>query len=254
MIVIEFDSFVNDEWDPKFEHVGISKNSIHSANYTAWNVSLHSGDSTDACVSYNPTTQMLNLRWSYGAGNDSTDMNTTLSYRVDLREVLPEWVIVWFSAATDTYVEKHILLSWEFNSSLSMEQKDEDDSKGWKVAVGITVPLGVLVLVTMVICRVYWRKQREVEEKSGETIATGRKAMDSVDPDSDLGLVQWVWGLLGKGELILGVDQRLNKAFPSLPMKMPVPMYRAEPDASEVSSGSGSGAASITYTSVDLIR
>ncbi|KAI3798935.1 hypothetical protein L1987_34220 [Smallanthus sonchifolius] len=516
MIVIEFDSFVNDDWDPPFEHVGINKNSIHSANYTAWNASLHSGDSTDAWVSYNSTTQMLNLRWSYGAGNDSANMNTTLSYQVDLREVLPERVMVGFSAATGVNVEKHILHSWEFNSSLNMVEKGEDDSKGWKLAVGITVPLGVLVLVAMAACGLYCRKQRKVKEKPVETvvltsmnddlergagpkrfsyddlvsatnnfsndrklgeggfgcvykgylsrenmavavkkisqgskqgkkeyitevkvisslrhrnlvrligwchdqtrfllvyefmpngsldshlfgrksplewavrykiatglasallylheeweqcvvhrdiktsnimldsgfnvklgdfglarlmdhelgpqttglagtlgylapeyvttgkaskesdvysfgvvaleIATGRKAMDSVDPDSDLGLVQWVWGLLGKGELISGVDQRLNKvidskeveclmmvglwcahpdrslrpsirqaiqvlkfegAVPNLPIKMPVPMYYAEPDAPEVSSGSGSGAASITYTSDDLIR
>ncbi|KAI7750031.1 hypothetical protein M8C21_003781 [Ambrosia artemisiifolia] len=123
-------------------------------------------------------------------------------------------------------------------------------------------------------------------------IASGRKAMDSVDPNSDLGLVQWVWGLLGKGELLLGVDPRLKKDFdskqveclmmvglwcahpdrslrpsirqalqvlkfeaavPNLPMKMPVPMYYyTEPDAPEVSSGSGGG--SITYTSIDLVR
>ena len=36
-------------------------------------------------------------------------------------------------------------------------------------------------------------------------IACGRKAMDSVDPNSDLGLVQWVWDFLEKRELLSGV-------------------------------------------------
>ncbi|KAJ0660311.1 putative protein kinase RLK-Pelle-L-LEC family [Helianthus annuus] len=511
MIVIEFDTFVNPEWDPPVEHVGINKNSIHSSVYTAWNASLHSGDSADAWVSYNSTTQLLNVRWSYGAGNDSRgDMNTSLSYQVDLREVLPERVMVGFSAATSgTPVERHILQSWEFNSSLV--QKDEDNSNEWKLAVGIAVPLAVLILVA---CVVFWRKKRKPAEEPVETvaltsinddlergvgprrfsysdlvlatnnfsndkklgeggfgcvykgylsrenmlvavkkisqgsrqgkkeyitevkvigslrhrnlarligwchdqtqfllvyelmpngsldshlfgqktplewsvrykiatglasallylheeweqcvvhrdiktsnimldsgynvklgdfglarlmdhelgpqttglagtlgylapeyvttgkaskesdvfsfgvvaleIASGRKAMDSVDPNSDLGLVQWVWGLLGNGELLLGVDQRLKKAFdskqaerlimvglwcahpdrslrpsirqalqvlkfegavPNLPKKMPVPMYSVEPDAPELSSGSGGG--SITFTSVDLVR
>ncbi|KAM0022337.1 putative protein kinase RLK-Pelle-L-LEC family [Helianthus debilis subsp. tardiflorus] len=520
MIVIEFDSFVNPEWDPLYEHVGINKNSIHSAVYTAWNASLHSGDSADAWVSYNATTQLLNLRWSYGAGNDSQgNENTSLSYQVDLREVLPERVMVGFSAATGAYVERHILQSWEFNSTLNIKPKGEDNSKELKLAVGIAVPLGVLVLVAMTTCGVvYWRKQRNPSENSEEKpveavaftsinddlergagprrfsysdlisatnnfsndrklgqggfgcvykgylsrenievavkkisqgsrqgkkeyitevkvisslrhrnlvrligwchdqtqfllvyefmpngsldshlfgqktplewsvrykiatglasallylheeweqcvvhrdiktsnimldsgfnvklgdfglarlmdhelgqqttglagtmgylapeyvttgkaskesdvysfgvvaieIASGRKAMDNVDPDSDLGLVQWVWSLLGKGELLSGVDPRLNESFdskeveclmmvglwcahpdrslrpsirqalqvlkfegavPNLPMKMPVPMYCAEPDDPYVSSSSGGG--SITYTSVSLVR
>ncbi|XP_076949899.1 L-type lectin-domain containing receptor kinase IX.1-like [Bidens hawaiensis] len=514
MIVIEFDSFVNPEWDPPVEHIGINKNSIHSATYASWNASLHSGDSADAWVSFSATTQILSLRWSYGAGNDSVNTNTSLSYKVDLREVLPERVIVGFSAATGANVERHILQSWEFNSTLDMPEKGEDNSKEWKLTLGIAVPLGVLVLIAIVVCGIFWRRQRKPEEKPIEIvgltsmnddlergagpkrfsyndlvsatnnfssdrklgqggfgcvykgylshenmavavkkisqgskqgkkeyitevkvisslrhrnlvrligwchdetqfllvyefmpngsldshlfghktplewsvrykittglasallylheeweqcvvhrdiktsnimldsgfnvklgdfglarlmdhelgpqttglagtlgylapeyvttgkaskesdvysfgvvaleIATGQKAMDSVDPDSDPGLVQWVWGLLGKGELLSGVDQRLNKEFdskqaeclmmvglwcahpdrslrpsirqaiqvlkfesviPNLPMKMPVPIYHAEPDAPEVSSGSGGG--SITYTSIEFVR
>ncbi|KAK9061948.1 hypothetical protein SSX86_019132 [Deinandra increscens subsp. villosa] len=113
MIFIEFDSFVNEEWDQPFEHVGINKNSIASDNYTAWNASLHSGNSTDAWVSYNASTQILNLWWSYDGARSE---NYSLSYKVDLREVLPERAMVGFSAATGANVERHILQSWEFNS------------------------------------------------------------------------------------------------------------------------------------------
>ncbi|KAK9061951.1 hypothetical protein SSX86_019135 [Deinandra increscens subsp. villosa] len=143
MIVIEFDSFVNEEWDPPFQHVGINKNSIRSVNSTAWNASLHSGNSTDAWVSYNATTQILDVWWSY---DGTRSENNSLSYKVDLREVLPERVMVGFSAATGVNVERHILQSWEFNSSLNMVEKGEDKSREWKLAVGIAVPIGVLVL------------------------------------------------------------------------------------------------------------
>ncbi|KAJ0656710.1 putative protein kinase RLK-Pelle-L-LEC family [Helianthus annuus] len=175
MIFIEFDSFVNPEWDPSFEHVGININSISSSNYTAWNASLHSGETTDAWVSYNATTQLLNLRWSYDARNDSRgNMNTSsLSYKVDLMEVLPERVIAGFSSATGSNVERHILQSWEFNSTLNLKEKVKDNLQEWKLAVGITVPLGVLVLITMATCVVFRRKQRKPEpaKKAIETVS-----------------------------------------------------------------------------------
>ena len=120
-------------------------------------------------------------------------------------------------------------------------------------------------------------------------IACGRKARERVDPNSHLGLVQWVWDLLGKGKLLSGVDKMLKKEFdvkqleclmmvglwcahpdrslrpsirqaikvlmfedaiPNLPMKMPVPVYCVAPDFPQVSSVG----ATMTYTSIDLVR
>ncbi|GJT22100.1 L-type lectin-domain containing receptor kinase IX.1-like protein [Tanacetum coccineum] len=106
-------------------------------------------------------------------------------------------------------------------------------------------------------------------------IGCGRKARDRVDPNSHVGLVQWVWDLLGKGKLLSGVDKMLKKEFdvkqleclmmvglwcahpdrslrpsvrqaikvllfedaiPNLPMKMPVVIYYVAPDVPQVSS------------------
>lgn len=96
MLVVEFDPVANtNTGDPPYEHVGINLNSIRLVNYTAWNASLHSGRSADAWLSYNATSQMLILNWRYGSVNNNetnTKYNTSLSYKVDLREVLPEWV------------------------------------------------------------------------------------------------------------------------------------------------------------------
>ncbi|KAI3692131.1 hypothetical protein L6452_31940 [Arctium lappa] len=119
MIVVEFDTFVND-WDPPFAHVGINRNSIRSAVYTFWNATLHSGMSADAWISYNGTTQMLSLSWRYSAENTSREMTTHLSYRVDLREALPEKVTIGFSGASSSFGERHILRYWEFNSTLDL--------------------------------------------------------------------------------------------------------------------------------------
>ncbi|PQP99863.1 hypothetical protein Pyn_05596 [Prunus yedoensis var. nudiflora] len=45
IVLVEFDSYANPEWDPRYEHVGINNNSIASAVSTSWNAtSFHSGD------------------------------------------------------------------------------------------------------------------------------------------------------------------------------------------------------------------
>ncbi|KAK8328157.1 hypothetical protein V6Z11_A11G232000 [Gossypium hirsutum] len=61
--------------------------------------------------------------------------------------------------------------------------------------------------------------------------ATGRK---SVDPrrKSDMGLVEWTWGLYGTGELILAVDDKLGKEFDEKEVEslMIVGLWCAHPD------------------------
>lgn len=113
--------------------------------------------------------------------------------------------------------------------------------------------------------------------------------MIEFDQNSDLGLVQWVWDLLGKGQLLSGVDQmmrtefvvkeveclmmvglwcahpdrnvrpsirqaiqvlKFESALPNLPVKMPVAMYYAAPVASVVSFSGGT----MTNNSMDLVR
>ncbi|KAK9949315.1 hypothetical protein M0R45_004846 [Rubus argutus] len=105
-------------------------------------------------------------------------------------------------------------------------------------------------------------------------IATGKKTVDHLGKDSDMGLVEWVWDLYGKGNLLLAVDERLHLVYdekqaeclvivglwcvhpdrslrpsirqaiqilnfeatlPNLSSKMPVPVYHVTPPS--VSSG-----------------
>ncbi|KAM5577103.1 hypothetical protein ABKV19_007781 [Rosa sericea] len=98
IVLVEFDSYVNPDWDPAYQHVGINNNSIASVVTTPWNVSLHDGDTTDVWISYNATTTSLSVQWSYQNTPASAEETTSISYQIDLMEVLPEWITIGFSA------------------------------------------------------------------------------------------------------------------------------------------------------------
>ncbi|MFS7923303.1 putative protein kinase RLK-Pelle-L-LEC family [Helianthus anomalus] len=137
LISVEFDSYA-DEWDPPYGHVGINKNSLCSANFTAWNASIHSGTSVDARLSYRSTTKILTLIWSYGAG---------------------------FSAATGTHVEQHVLQYWEFDSRFSTED-EKDNSKKWKLTVGLTLPLALIIIGGIITCTRFCIRRRTTTQES----------------------------------------------------------------------------------------
>ncbi|XP_074381266.1 L-type lectin-domain containing receptor kinase IX.1-like [Apium graveolens] len=164
IVAVEFDSYSNSEWDPLYEHVGINNNSISSSVTTPWNASLHSGDTADVWVLYNATTKNLSVFWSYKE-NPNFQKNSTLSYQIDLRQVLPEVTTIGFSAATGQNGERVILRSWEFSSSLS-KRKSSGHTKV-KVIVFTTVSIGVLLSVTILLV-IIWFRRRRIARKAAE--------------------------------------------------------------------------------------
>ncbi|KAB1216372.1 L-type lectin-domain containing receptor kinase IX.1 [Morella rubra] len=144
IVLVEFDSFVNIEWDPGFEHVGINSNSLVSATSTPWNASLHSGDIADVWITYNASTKNLSVSWKYQKTSNTRE-NTSLSYEIDLIKVLPQWATVGFSAATGLFGERNSLRSWEFNSSLETKDPYGNNAEKKVLPVGVTVPGGVLI-------------------------------------------------------------------------------------------------------------
>uniref|UniRef100_A0A2N9FYU8 Protein kinase domain-containing protein n=1 Tax=Fagus sylvatica TaxID=28930 RepID=A0A2N9FYU8_FAGSY len=44
-------------------------------------------------------------------------------------------------------------------------------------------------------------------------IATGRKSVNPMGKDSEMGLVEWIWNLYGKGDLLLAMDEKLQTDF-----------------------------------------
>ncbi|KAF3445437.1 hypothetical protein FNV43_RR10613 [Rhamnella rubrinervis] len=144
IVLVEFDSFPNPEWDPSFEHVGINNNSLTSAVYTPWNTSFHSGDVADAWINYNSSTKNLSVSWTYQNTSNAKE-NTSLYCQIDLMKMLPEWVVVGFSAATGQYAERNTLYSWEFTSTLDAKGTDKGNNVERKRRlIGLTVSAGVL--------------------------------------------------------------------------------------------------------------
>lgn len=150
---VEFDSFWN-TWDPSENHVGINVNSIVSVNNITWSSSIKDGRKANAWVSYNSSTQNLSVFLSYQE-NPSFSGNSTLSYIVDLRKVLPPWVRVGFSAATGDWIEIHTILSWEFDSTL--ESDGRNGNMG--LMISLVVGIGALVLGVGLFGFIWWRKR-----------------------------------------------------------------------------------------------
>ncbi|GJT39742.1 concanavalin A-like lectin/glucanase superfamily protein [Tanacetum coccineum] len=123
IISVEFDSYSNQEWDPPVEHVGINRNSLSSATYAAWNASLHNKETANVWVSYNATTKNLSVFWTYER-NPNFQGNSSLSYQVDLKEVLPSWVTIGITASTGEE-DLWCVLKW----ILTRERKDSRSLK-----------------------------------------------------------------------------------------------------------------------------
>ncbi|CAJ2636323.1 unnamed protein product [Trifolium pratense] len=169
MVHVEFDSYPNGEWGETTEHVGINNNSIISSASITWDASKHSGDPAEVWISYNSTTKNLTVNWKYQATIDPQE-KTSLSHRIDLMKVLPEWVTVGFSTATGAIGEINYLLSWEFNSTL--EKSSNSNIKETKLVVILTTS-GVFVIVGVVALAAYalvWRKRKRSNKQKEEAM------------------------------------------------------------------------------------
>ncbi|KAI6694987.1 hypothetical protein NL676_022697, partial [Syzygium grande] len=155
-------------WDPTYEHVGINKNSIASAVTTPWNVTYHSGDTINTRIDYNASTMNLSVSWSFQTTPNPKE-NTSLWYQIDLRTVLPEWVVIGFSAATSIFMEQHTLSSWDFKSSLVVEGPSSGNPKRFSLILGLTIPLSVMAASSAAIALgIIWRRKQKSTEKLAE--------------------------------------------------------------------------------------
>jgi hypothetical protein len=120
IIAIEFDSFTNG-WDPaapsQFPHIGIDVGSIDSVATVNWPIDDISETNAlaEVSVSYISATKKLSVFVDYP---ESEREGISVSFVVDLRNVLPEWVRVGFSAATGELVETHDITNWSLDSAL----------------------------------------------------------------------------------------------------------------------------------------
>ncbi|KAF8010572.1 hypothetical protein BT93_J1264 [Corymbia citriodora subsp. variegata] len=112
-VAVEFDTFTN-LWDPKFAHVGIDVRSLNSSALTEWDHLISEGLPAEAWISYDSRACLLSVNFSNFKDRDRHEFGN-ISLPVNLSQVLPEWVMVGFTATTGSYTELHKILSWEFS-------------------------------------------------------------------------------------------------------------------------------------------
>ncbi|VAH69154.1 L-type lectin-domain containing receptor kinase IX.1-like [Triticum aestivum] len=115
-VAVELDTHMNPEVDHSGSHMGIDVNSIQSRAYTnatSPGRNLTSGLPMTCHISYGNDTKILAAVLQIG---DATyHVNTS----VNLRDHLPNKVVIGFSAATGQGVEIHKIISWSFHSTLA---------------------------------------------------------------------------------------------------------------------------------------
>lgn len=156
-VAVEFDNYI-DSWDPNVEHVGININSIWSVKYVKWHCSAKKIFSV--VVHYNADRKVLCVMLIDQADYTALTGNSTLCEVIDLRDHLPEWVNIGFSASTRELPQINSIFSWQFNSSLEdtgNSHKKKKKSK-WLLqsAIGAFAVIGLIIgfiLLWLMPCR-----------------------------------------------------------------------------------------------------
>ncbi|KAH7566798.1 hypothetical protein JRO89_XS08G0236900 [Xanthoceras sorbifolium] len=162
IVAVEFDSYQN-SWDPSSDHVGIDINSIVSVANVTWERSIKNG-SANAWVSYNSTTKNLSVFLTF-ADNPVFNGDSSLSYTVDLREILPEMVKVGFSASTGEWVETHNIRSWSFSSTLEIIDGDRKGKHHIGLIVGLAIGIALLIFCGLGLILLICLRKRAVRSK-----------------------------------------------------------------------------------------
>ncbi|XP_056158559.1 L-type lectin-domain containing receptor kinase IX.1-like [Syzygium oleosum] len=156
IVMVEFDTFVNPEFDPPMHHIGINENHLKSLVYKPWDPALHSGKAILVLVTYNSTSKNLTVLWSFDGKPPSQDKTyPSLSWSIDLASVLPESVEIGFSASFGYHPERHSINSWEFTSNLDVVDPLPPDrsppkgvnSKPRRLRILVVVPVACFLLV-----------------------------------------------------------------------------------------------------------
>ncbi|KAL3732266.1 hypothetical protein ACJRO7_029010 [Eucalyptus globulus] len=179
IVVIEFDtSYIPTiPNDISTEHIAIDIKSVPPCQYARWDFLSHSSKATNVMVTYDSTSKNLSVFWSSDDKPVSPyNKDSSISCLVDLAEILPESVIIGFSASTAQYSEKHSINSWEFNSSpdivphrsadlskngVEVDISKKGVSKMYRIVTFITFPVACLLLVILAGSCLFMIKMRK---------------------------------------------------------------------------------------------
>ncbi|KAK9077241.1 hypothetical protein SSX86_005578 [Deinandra increscens subsp. villosa] len=120
-VAVEFDVFQN-TWDPENEHVGIDISSMDSVRNVTWKSRIREGETCEAIIRYD--SNLNNLSVVFTGFSQSSTLHQRISYIVDLRDHLPEWVTFGFSGATGNTAVIHSIYTWDFSSNLGINDNE----------------------------------------------------------------------------------------------------------------------------------
>lgn len=180
VVTVEFDSYKN-EWDPPGPHIGININNISSVVNASWDFSgARSRKLAYAQITYNASTNMLSVFWTYKKSGEDTN---SLSFKIDLRDVLPEEVAFGFSAATGLLLENPIILSWEFSSNLDPDDISSKNREKWMhaflIAVIAAIPFFIILMLGLALRRLVVKK-RIAQIKGQGNVYTNAAVLPSI--------------------------------------------------------------------------
>nr|GMD08807.1 L-type lectin-domain containing receptor kinase IX.1-like [Ipomoea batatas] len=114
-VAVVFDTFSH-QTNRAQTNVSININSmLEPVTIKPWLNEIPLGMSNTASITYIASSKILQVNFTGSwKGNYQTD---SLSYKVDLTKILPEFVSVGFSAATGWFFEKNTVSSWQFDST-----------------------------------------------------------------------------------------------------------------------------------------
>jgi serine/threonine protein kinase len=157
-VAVEFDIYSN-TWDPPGVHVGIDINSMLSVANVSWlggNISIMGGRINEARINYNSSSHNLSVLFT-GLINNATVWRS-LSYNIDLRDPLPEWVTFGFSAATGSSTAMHTIRTWDFSSTLEDIVTKPRKNNRFGLAIGLGVGGSFLVGGFALILFCLWKR------------------------------------------------------------------------------------------------
>ncbi|KAL6347657.1 hypothetical protein AAG906_026185 [Vitis piasezkii] len=168
-VVVEFDTFSNTgKRDPVSDHVGIDINSMISVKTVNWSSNIREGKLNHVSIRYTSSSQNLSVVLITELMDDRTTYQS-LSYKVDLREYLPEFVTIGFSGATGKLFQINNVFSWNFSSTL---QPPNPVEPGDGKKTGFVVGLSVCSFLVVCGLGLVWHHLRKKRNSGGEEDGT----------------------------------------------------------------------------------
>ncbi|XP_071729908.1 L-type lectin-domain containing receptor kinase IX.1-like [Rutidosis leptorrhynchoides] len=190
-VAVEFDTSW-DSWDPRDsnnsaigDHVGISKSSLESIRSKKWLSNVTGGGVCQAWITYDSVSKNLSVSFT-GFQNNTVVRQNGLVYTVDLRNELPEWVMIGFSAATGSQFQSNTIRSWTFDSSdLKIDENNgltpdpgPDPVNGKNSKAGLIIGISVAFTFLVVLVSVLWRKNVKKKKKKNREVEKDENAFE----------------------------------------------------------------------------